>query len=280
MRNECSAEYVKKVLAQNGLRANKSLGQNFLVDARAVEMIVSAVDPTEKDYIVEIGPGLGAVSMPLAYNCGRFTAVELDRNLAGILGRKFMPAEAGLAHSEVVCGDFLKYNMPPANKIFGSLPYYITTPCIRKIFNMLPKPVSAVFVMQREAADKLTALPSGDNYCVLSLETAYNAEVTEICDLPPSSFYPQPGVHSRAVLLKMLDVPPVSADKDLLFKIINAAFAMRRKTLVNCLAGGLGTAKEHIIKTLSLCGFSSDVRGEQLSLKDFDNLTKKLFDNA
>jgi len=258
---------VKAILADCGLRANKSLGQNFLADQDIVDKIVDAVDPDGDDYIIEIGPGLGALTVPISRRAGRFTAVEVDRVLAARLD------------VDVVRGDFLKYDIPPsATKVVGSLPYYITAACIRRILNSDAQLKLAVLIIQKEVADKLLAEPGDKNYCLLTLETACRATVEVINDLPPSCFYPQPNVFSQAVLLSMYAKPPVDAERDRLLKVITAAFSTRRKTLVNCLQT-LGFSKEKIINVLGECGFAADVRGERLSVYDFGEITKKLFDN-
>ncbi|MCL2702891.1 MAG: 16S rRNA (adenine(1518)-N(6)/adenine(1519)-N(6))-dimethyltransferase RsmA [Defluviitaleaceae bacterium] len=280
---------VKAVLNRYGLRPNKALGQNFLVDPAAVDKITAAVNPGSGDFILEIGPGLGALTMPLARSAARVTAVELDRTLAGVLELELKAAGLDVA---VFRGDFLHMNIDeiagqacndsgegPTFKIYGSLPYYITTPIMRKIFNCGARPTLAAVVIQKEVADKMSALPGTRTSCPLALEAAYHARIKTICELPPSCFYPQPEVQSRAVLLEMFDSPPVSSAKADLFKVINAAFSTRRKTLVNCLSQGLGISRETASSAVAKCGFPPDIRGERLSLFDYDILTKKIFDN-
>ena len=280
-----TAETVKALLAKHGLRPNKALGQNFLVSPAAIEKIIAAMSPSPEDFIIEIGAGLGALTVPLALKAGRVAAVEIDKALGDVLEKEL--AAAGLNSAYVARGDFLRTDLKSVTgktdkviKICGSLPYYITTPLIRRIFSSGVNPALAALVMQKEAADKLVARPGEANYGVLALETAYHARVEAVCELPPSCFYPQPGVHSQAVLLEMLDDPPVKSCKDELFKVIRTAFSTRRKTLANCLSHGLGISRESAAQAVSRCGLPPGVRGERLSLTDYDNLTKILFDNA
>ena len=270
----------KSVLDAKGLRPNKSLGQNFLVDQGIISKLICAISPSPEDFIIEIGPGLGALALPLARKAGKLVGLELDKNLADILEEAFN--DEGLTNASVIHGDFMRMDLTgviPKDrpyKIAGNLPYYITTPAIRRIFSWDIKPAIVTLLLQKEAAAKLTALPGSEDYGILTLETAYHAKVTTICDVPPACFYPQPKVQSRALRLDILETPPAASDKAALFKVINAAFSMRRKTLLNCLVSGLNMSRNEAAAAVSACGFPADIRGERLGLMEFDRLTAKL----
>lgn len=265
---------IRDILRERALRPNKALGQNFLICPKVVDKIIEAVDPGPADHILEIGPGLGSLTVPLAHRAGRMMCVELDDNMADALAH--ILRDEGLENADIIRGDFLDISACAGQKVVGALPYYITTPAIRKIFDLRPRRV--VLLLQKEAAARLTAAPGDKDYGILALETAYHAKVTVIADAPPACFYPAPQVHSRAVRLDMFDAPPVRSDKGALFRVITAAFAMRRKTLQNCLVAGLNITRGAAVAAICACGLPEDVRGERLGLMDFDALTLALSD--
>jgi len=276
---------IKETLARYGLRPNKNLGQNFLCNKNNIDAVISALELDGDTTVLEVGPGLGSLTVPLAERAGRVHAVEYDSKLAAFLREEFMGI--GLSHKVTIHQtDFLKFDMSFLScvsnlKIVGSLPYYITSPCIRRVFDEPIQPSQALFIIQREVAEKLVARPGSPNYTVLALEAEYYGTVCTVSNLPPDSFYPNPTVHSRAVIIKRHETPVVSSEKNDLFRVINAAFSMRRKTLQNCLAMNFPQLTSgEIVNAIAATNHPPNVRGEALSLQEFDVLTQKITEKS
>lgn len=287
--NEPIASYAvtRRLLQQHGLSAKKGLGQNFLTDPHVLKKIIEAADIGKDDWVIEIGPGIGGLTQALAEAAGKVTAVEIDRSLIPVLTDNL----AEYPHVNVIHSDALKIDWPallsenPLSRIkaVANLPYNISTTLIMSWLEARA-PFSSITVMvQKEVADRMRALPGSKDYGALSLAVQYHATVYYAANVPRHCFLPRPNVDSSVIRLTIRQEPGVSVrDEAFLFQIIKAAFGQRRKTLVNCLhhLGPVGLDKDALAIALADCGFSSDIRGEALSLADFGRLANRLWDGA
>ncbi len=259
----------------------KKYGQNFLIDTHVLDKIIKAADITDRDYVVEIGPGIGTMTQYLAAAAAKVTAIEIDRALIPILHDTLREYE----NVDIINEDVLKVDLKRLAdekndgrpvKVVANLPYYITTPIIMGLFEK-HVPVSSVTVMvQKEVADRMQAGPGTKDYGALSLAVQYYALPYVVANVPPNCFMPRPGVGSAVIRLDVHEQPPVQAeDEALLFSVIRASFNQRRKTLQNGLSHvpGLGISKELTVRILEEMGLSASVRGEALTLKQFVDFT-------
>jgi 16S rRNA (adenine1518-N6/adenine1519-N6)-dimethyltransferase len=266
---------LKALLAHHGFSFKKQLGQNFLIDQRILDLIEQAAELTEADGAFEIGPGAGVVTQRLARAAKRVVAVEKDGSLAAVLNDSL----AGFPNVEVVYADVLKVDLPglwtrfadcQRVSVVANLPYYVTTPILFHILESTVRPHNIVVMVQREVADRMCAAPGSKDYGALSVAVQYHAEVEKVVRVPASSFLPPPGVDSMVVRLRCRSKPPVDVvDESTFFRVVRASFAMRRKTLLNTLAGPLGLSKEECLRLLERSGVDSRRRGETLALDEF-----------
>ncbi len=273
-----------QILQKYQFHFQKKYGQNFLVDERVLERILSAAEITKEDCVLEIGPGIGTMTQYLAERAGEVVAVEIDRNLIPIL------EETLEAYSNVtlINDDILKVdvnrivsekNGGTPIKVVANLPYYITTPIIMGLFEGHVPLKSITILVQREVAERMQAGPGTKEYGALSLAVQYYAKPEVVAKVPPNCFIPRPTVDSAVIRLVRYEEPPVKMlDEEKLFAVIRAAFNQRRKTLVNALgnAQGLGVTKDRVVKALEEMGLSLTVRGEALSLEQFARLISLL----
>ena len=275
-------EETKFILKKYGISANKSLGQNFLINDEVVTNIVERADISSEDLVIEIGPGLGTLTKELLEKAGKVVAIELDKRMIEILTDRFSLYE----NFELINEDVLKVDLQnliksniKANikraKIVANLPYYITTPIIMKLLEE-KLPIESITVMvQKEVADRLIEVPGGKNSGAITYSVYYYAQSEEILRVLPDSFIPAPAVESKVIKLDMRQESIINVvDEQLMFKIIKYSFMQRRKTLVNALEkSGIFKSKSDIIKILESLNISSKIRGEALSLEDYANIT-------
>lgn len=266
---------IKEIVARFGFVFKKGLGQNFLTDPQVLK---TAVRDAEIDSgVLEIGPGFGVLTYELAKTGKRVVSVEVDKKLLPVLEYTLSEFD----NVEIVSDDILKIDV---NEFIGThfgddeisiaanLPYYITTPIITTLLEARPRVKNMVFMVQYEVAERICA-DRGRDAGAISLFCRYFAEPEIIEKVPAASFYPPPKVDSALLLLKMRKKPPVEvADEAMLFKIIRASFAQRRKTLANALSGGLGMEKETLFGIFDALGIDRNIRGEKLSLDDFADI--------
>ena len=274
--------HIKALLGRHGFRFSKSMGQNFLIAHWVPRDIAEASGAGPGCGVVEVGPGIGPLTVQLAQRADKVVAVELDRALLPILAETLAPHP----NVEVVPGDVMKLDLAAlaAERLAGlrphvcaNLPYNITTPVITK-FLEAGCFESITVMIQREVARRICARPATADYGAFSLFCQYHAECELLFDVPPDCFLPAPKVTSSVIRLVPRAVPPVDADPSALFARIRAAFAQRRKTLLNGLTAAYGSRwpKEELRRRLLDCGLSESVRGEQLSLQDFARLANIL----
>lgn len=258
----------------------KKFGQNFLIDTRVLDKIISAAGITEDDCVLEIGPGIGTMTQYLAEHAGKVVAVEIDTNLLPILDETLK----GYSNVTVINSDILKldmnklvdeYNDGSPIKVAANLPYYITTPIIMGLFES-NVPIDNITVMvQKEVADRMQVGPGSKDYGALSLAVQYYAKPYIVANVPPNCFIPRPNVGSAVIRLTRYQEPPVQVDEPgIMFRLIRASFNQRRKTLQNGLNNSpeVPYTKEQIASAIESLGVPASVRGEALTLEQFASL--------
>lgn len=267
------AEQIKKRLMELRLTPNRALGQNFLADDAAAGRIADAACAPGLP-VLEIGPGLGALTEALAARAPRVTAVELDAAMVGALSQEF----GGKAELDIVHADFLKFDLESYAKgtgtycAAGNLPYYVTTPICMKLLTCSGLPERMVLMMQKEAAARFAAKAGTKLYGPLSILAQLYYDCDTLMTLTPADYYPQPEVESAVVVcIRKQNVPAVPE----LPGLLDAAFAMRRKTLLNNLrAAGLG--REEAARILRALELPENVRPEQVSPTAFAALAARI----
>ncbi|MFC5603617.1 16S rRNA (adenine(1518)-N(6)/adenine(1519)-N(6))-dimethyltransferase RsmA [Sporosarcina koreensis] len=279
----------KEILEKHGFSFKKSLGQNFLIDPNILRNIVSHAELTEKTGVIEIGPGIGALTEHLARTAGKVVAFEIDGRLLPVLEDTMSPYDnVTIINQDVLEADLNKVVEEQFSEyddivVVANLPYYVTTPIIMK-FLLGKVPIRGmVIMMQKEVADRITASPSTKAYGSLSIAVQYymDAEVSMI--VPKTVFIPQPNVESAVLTLTKKAEPPVEVkDEDFLFAVARGSFVQRRKTLLNNLQSSLpdGKAKkEQILAAFEKIGMDPGRRGETLSIEEFGELSNALYDD-
>ncbi|BES66714.1 16S rRNA (adenine(1518)-N(6)/adenine(1519)-N(6)) -dimethyltransferase RsmA [Gottschalkiaceae bacterium SANA] len=269
---------MREVLGRHGFHFSKSLGQNFLIDGSVLDQIAEGAELTEKDVVLEVGPGIGVLTQVLCERAGRVVAVEIDRGLLPVLEETLEDYD----NVEVVHGDILKLNLPQLFeeklsgaqvKVVANLPYYITTPIIMNFFEQ-KLPVERIVVMvQKEVADRMQAVPSTKAYGTLSIAVQYYAEAKIVTTVSSNSFFPSPNVDSAVIALVRREKPAVDVkDEEMFFRVVKAGFAQRRKTLPNTLSSTMGIEKDLLRQALAAAEIDPKRRGESLSLEEFGRL--------
>ena len=276
----CDPRVIRALLEEDGFRFSRSMGQNFLIDPSVPERIAAAADPGPEDGVLEIGPGIGTLTVRLAERAGRVCCVELDRTLLPILAKTL----AGCGNVTVVSGDIMKTDLTEltARELAGrrlsvcaNLPYNITTPVLTLLLET--GLFSRLTVMiQREVAARICAEPGTADYGAFTLFCAYHARAERLFDVPPGCFMPAPKVTSTVVRFTPCPPPPEVEDRELFFRTVRASFAQRRKTLINGLAAAFPLPKTELAAALTACGLEEKTRGETLSLKQFAHVAREL----
>lgn len=281
MKNLANPAVIKEILSKNSFNFSKSLGQNFLIDENVLSAITDCAG-IDNACVLEVGPGFGTLTQRLCERAKKVVSVEIDSAAIPILTDNLKECD----NLTIIHGDIMKTNIAELiDKEFGSeravvcanLPYYITSPVIMSLLDP-SLPIDAITVMiQKEVAERINSKPGTKDYGVLTLTVGYYAE-TEICAIvPPSSFMPPPKVSSAVIRLSMREKPPVEVnDEKRYFDVIKAAFAMRRKTLLNALSNGLSLNKDHVENVLSTLDIDPKRRGETLSDKEFALISNNL----
>ncbi len=267
-------------------KAKKRFGQNFLIDETVIDAIIGSCDVDETDTVLEIGPGTGALTKRLAQKAAKVVAVEIDTSLKDKLEKELSEFD----NIEILFCDILKIdlnelvktqNNGKPFKVVANLPYYISTPVIMKLLRADIPPLSCTVMVQKELGDRMAASPGGKEYGDLSVTVRYYADPKKIIDVPPNSFIPAPKVDSVVLKLKPKEKAPVNpGDKEFFFKVVEASFAHRRKTLVNSLssAADIRLEKERIVSALNELkekypDINENIRAEKLSIFEFCDLS-------
>ncbi|MEO8536606.1 MAG: 16S rRNA (adenine(1518)-N(6)/adenine(1519)-N(6))-dimethyltransferase RsmA [Betaproteobacteria bacterium] len=248
-----------------GHRPRKRFGQNFLADAHYAARIVAAVDPKPGDNLVEIGPGLGALTGALVERAGHIHAVEIDRDLAARLRERFAADRLSLYEADALQFDFGA--LGPGLRVVGNLPYNISSPLLFHLAAHDDALADIHVMLQREVVARMTADPATADYGRLTVMLKARFAVTRLFVVPPGAFRPVPNVESAvARLVPLRDTRPAIDNTALFARIVAAAFGQRRKTLRNALSGTVGDA------ALRDAGIDASARGETLSVTDFARL--------
>ena len=272
------------VLQKYNFVFQKKFGQNFLIDPRVLEKIITAAEITEDDCVLEIGPGIGTMTQHLACAAKKVIAVEIDRALIPILQDTLKDYDnVRIINEDVMKVDLARLaeeeNGGKPLKVVANLPYYITTPIIMGLFENHVPLKSITVMVQKEVADRMQVGPGTKDYGALSLAVQYYAKPYIVANVPPNCFMPRPKVGSAVIRLDRYEEPPVKVkDEKLMFRIIRASFNQRRKTLANGLKNSaeLDFTKEEIEAAIVGIGKEPGVRGETLTLEEFAGLADNL----
>jgi len=264
---------IRELARQLGLRPTKTLGQNFLHDANTIRRIVRTADLRPDDVVLEVGPGLGSLTLGLLGAVSRVVAVEIDPRLAELLPRTVAeraPDRAG--RLAVVQADALALRElpgPPPTALVANLPYNVAVPVLLNLLELLPSLDRALVLVQAEVAERLAAAPGSPAYGIPSVKAAWYGEVRRAGAVGRTVFWPAPNVDSGLVAL--VRRPPPPGDRAATFAVVDAAFATRRKTLRAALARWAGSPDAAEAR-LRAAGIDPSARGEQLSVTDFARL--------
>lgn len=277
---------IKAIMAQNKAGFSKKLGQNFLTDYNVIQDIVRGAEICGEDHVIEIGPGIGVLTVACADYAGYVTAVEIDRKLIPILSKTVEDYD----NVEIINQDILKTDIEELCrtakekhdflrhvKIVGNLPYYITTPIIMKLLETEVPAESITIMMQKEVADRLTAEPGKKAYGAITAAVQYYCTIDTIVQVPAEAFVPKPKVDSTVLRLNIRKDKPVELkDEKLFFEVVKAGFSQRRKTLLNCLTGFKGKSKEEMAEFLLDLGIEPSRRAETLSIQEFADIANNI----
>ena len=274
------------IMKKYKIRANKALGQNFLINQNVVDKIVESSHITKEDLVIEIGPGLGTLTKELLEKAGKVISIELDKKMIKILQDRFSLYD----NFEIIHEDVLKVRLNKiikeekekngfkTAKIVANLPYYITTPIIMKLLEDRLDLESITVMVQKEVADRLIAIPGEKETGAITYSVYYYATSEGILEVPNDSFIPEPEVNSKVIKLTIRKEPPVEVkSRGVMFKIIKSAFMQRRKTLLNALTNTkVFMSKEEGVGILKDLNLDENVRAENLSLEDFAEITNRI----
>jgi 16S rRNA (adenine1518-N6/adenine1519-N6)-dimethyltransferase len=273
----------RELLNAYGLKLKKSLGQNFLTDSHVLNKIIRAAELNKDSGVIEIGPGIGALTERLAEQAGKVVAVELDQRLVPVLKELFQHQP----HVEIIHGDALEVDLGAVIQehmrdmktlhVVANLPYYVTSPILIRLLTERYPLTNIVIMIQKEVADRLAAKPGTKDYSSLSVLVQYFAEAEEVAKVPSHVFVPRPQVDSAVARLTLRERPAVEVkNEELFFKIVRASFAQRRKTLLNTLHATLFARvdKHQVEAWLNEAGIDPKRRGETLNLEEFATLVE------
>ena len=280
----CERSTIQALLARHGFHFSKSMGQNFLIEPWVPRQIAEASGAGPDTAVLEIGPGIGPLTAQLCRRAGKVVAVELDQTLVPVLSETM----AGFDNFTLVRGDILKLDIPAlvhermagyTPLVCANLPYNITTPILTALVEARCFETITVMI-QKEVAQRLAGKPGGD-YGAFSVFLQYYTEPEVLFDVPPECFLPSPKVTSAVLRCRVRAARPVAhqCPETFFFRTVRAAFALRRKTLVNSLFSVFGgqLAKEILAEAAEACGLAPNVRGEQLGLAEFAALADSVY---
>ena len=279
-------EETRFIMKKYNIKANKNLGQNFLINEEVVKNIVGCSNIEKEDLVIEIGPGLGTLTKYLLEKAGKVICIELDTKMLQILEDRFSLYN----NFELINNDVLKVDLKSIIekekaegkiknvKIVANLPYYITTPIIMKLLEEELELESITVMIQKEVADRLIAVPGQKNIGAITYSVYYYASSEAIMEVPNSSFIPEPEVTSKVIKLNIRKEPIVTPnDKEKMFKTIKYAFMQKRKTLLNSLTNnGVFENKQKGTEILNSLGIKENVRPEELTLEQFKDISDNL----
>ena len=280
-------EETQAILNTYKIQANKSLGQNFLIDDCVIEKIIESSNIEKEDLIIEIGPGLGVLTERLLKKSNNVVVIELDKKMIEILQNRFCLNR----NLEIINNDVLKVDLEKLIKnkkeqtninkvkIVANLPYYISTPIIMKLLENRLEISEIIVMVQKEVAQRLGAETGTREAGAITYAVEYYAQATPIIDVPKESFIPSPKVESQVIKLEVRQNPKIEVeDEKLLFNIIQKSFIQRRKTLSNALINNrILDSKEEVEKMFKTLEIPSNVRGEKLTLEEFGKIANYVY---
>jgi 16S rRNA (adenine1518-N6/adenine1519-N6)-dimethyltransferase len=270
-----SPRQVRDLLDQHGLAPSRALGQNFVADPNTVRRIARLAGVGPGDRVVEIGPGLGSLTLALAETGASVTAVEIDRHLLPALHQVVDPAGVRVVHGDALRLDWDAVLGPPGDGppwvLVANLPYNVATPLVLDLLAGVPAIDRMLVMVQREVGERLAARPGDKAYGIPSVKVAYRAEAEVVGRVPPTVFIPPPRVDSALVWLRRLPAPPVDADPATLFRLVEAGFGQRRKMLRRSLAGLVAP------EAFAAAGVRPEARAEELDLAAWSRLAGEVW---
>lgn len=278
-----SPKKTKEIVQKYGFKFSKSLGQNFLIDQNILENILNGAHISDKDYVIEVGPGIGSLTQNIGERAKKVVAIEIDKTLIPILNETLN----GYSNVEIINQDVLNMDLHKLvqekfegnkPKVVANLPYYVTTPIIMKFLEEKVAIESLTIMIQKEVANRIQAGPGTKDYGTLSIAVQYYCDPKILLKVPPSVFIPQPKVESSVIRLDVLNKPRVYVEReDLFFGLIKDAFGKRRKTLLNALSSGkLKLNKKLVREVLIASNIDEKRRGETLSIEEYARLSNNL----
>lgn len=270
---------VRRLAAQIGLRPTKQRGQNFVVDANTVRRIVAKSGITGDDVVLEVGPGLGSLTLGLLETGAQVTAIEIEESLAELLPTTVAEVQpSSLDRLRVVAADALDVidlPGPAPTAVVANLPYNVSVPVLLHLLATFADWQTGLVMVQLEVADRLVAPPGSKVYGVPSAKLAWYAQADRVGTVPPTVFWPVPNVDSGLVRLVRREPPATTASRERVFQIIDAAFAQRRKMLRSALSGTFGSSAA-ASAAISAAGIDPTARGEVLTITDFARIAEEL----
>lgn len=283
--NLCSYNELKKLLIPYGFNFSKALGQNFIIDSNVCPSMVEMLGADKETGVVEVGPGVGVLTKELCKAAKRVVAIELDERLYPVLAKTLEDYD----NFELVKGDVMKLDLKElieekfsdcsVVKVCANLPYYITSPVIMSLLES-ELPITEIEVMvQREAAERLCAEVGSRNAGAVSVAVEHYGESEILFNVGRECFLPSPKVDSSVIKITLHKEPRYDVKNEKrFFSLVRAAFAQRRKTLVNSISNTMGISKTKIIEALESMGHNANVRAEQLKMEELVSLSDLLFD--
>jgi len=256
-----------------GLKASKGLGQHFLVDRSSLDAVMAAGELTPDDTVLEVGPGLGTMTLPLTQAVGQVVAVEQDPALAQLLERD-RPTNL-----KVIAGDIMQFDLGTLSrgyKVVANIPYYLTSALLRRLLEAENQPQLLALLIQKEVAQRVAAKPG--KMSTLAVSVQYYGQPKVVHMVPRQLFWPPPNVDSAILQIRVGDQPAFEADRDKLFRLVKAGFGERRKMLKNSLAGGLNMSMELAAELLDAAGLEPTARAQELSLPEWEQLYRTVVD--
>lgn len=276
----------KFLMNKYNIQANKSLGQNFLIDENVITTAIEKSNINKDDLVIEIGPGLGTLTKYLLESAGRVVCVELDKRMISILEERFfLYKNLDIINADILKTDLNKiikdvkekYNLKSA-KIVANLPYYITTPIIMQLLENKIDIESITVMIQKEVADRLAEIPGGKNTGAITYTVYYYGEAEKLLEVPNTAFIPEPSVTSEVIKINIRKEPAVKVNNEKeFFKLIKIAFLQRRKTLLNSLTNNGVSTKEKLLEILKDLKIDEKIRSEKLTIEQFANLSNYLY---
>ncbi len=275
---------IKEYMKKYDFFFKKKLGQNFLTDGTIAQKIVDSLELKDDEIVFEIGPGIGALTELLAEQAKKVIAMEIDPFAIKMLGDIFGSSDnVTLIHQDVLKADIKQlfeesFKKGQTIKVLSNLPYYITSPIIMKLLEEKIPFDSIVVMMQKEVAQRLGSQTDTKTYSSFTVALDYYAEVEKLFEVPKSVFMPMPNVDSQVVKITPRETPAVSViDEKTFFKTVRAAFATRRKTILNCISAGFNLQKETVKELLYKAGIEENARAENISIEKFADLADQLY---